>query len=253
MTLQDQHVARRAGTATPPPAPTPPPAVDGGPRPGSDRTTARVVGVLYLAGMVLGIGSNLLIQSVLTAPGGLSRIATSGTLLGVGAVLWLATVAGDAAHGVLMFGVLRRSGGRTAVGYLTARILDAVLIAVMVLLIVVQVPLGREYLASGPAGAASLESVSRVLTEANLSAYALGMTAVGVAGLLLCRGFLRARLIPRPLAWWGLVGYAILLGGSVLEILGLHLHAVHAIPGGLWELFIGGWLIVKGFHRDPAA
>jgi hypothetical protein len=29
------------------------------------RTTARVVGVLYLAGMVVGIGGNLLIQSIL--------------------------------------------------------------------------------------------------------------------------------------------------------------------------------------------
>ena len=32
------------------------------------RTTARIVGVLYLAGMVVGIGGNILIQSILTAP-----------------------------------------------------------------------------------------------------------------------------------------------------------------------------------------
>ena len=32
------------------------------------RTTARTVGVLYLAGMVIGIGGNILIQSILTAP-----------------------------------------------------------------------------------------------------------------------------------------------------------------------------------------
>ena len=50
------------------------------------------------------------------------------------------------------------------------------------------------------------------------------------------------------LAVWGLVGYAIHLGGSVLEVLGFGLNLMHIIPGGLWELFIGVWLIVKGFN-----
>ena len=61
----------------------------------SFRTTARIVGVLYLAGMVVGIGGNILIQSILTAPDVLPTIAASSGLLAVGAVCWLATVAGD--------------------------------------------------------------------------------------------------------------------------------------------------------------
>lgn len=67
------------------------------------RTTARIVGVLYLAGMVVGIGGNLFIQSILGTPDNLSAIAANTTLLAMGAVLWLSTVAGDAAHGILMF------------------------------------------------------------------------------------------------------------------------------------------------------
>ena len=64
---------------------------------------------------------------------------------------------------------------------------------------------------------------------------------------MLCAGLSRARLVPRWLAVWGLAGYAILLVGSVLEVLGLDLRAIHTVPGGLWELFIGGWLIARGF------
>jgi hypothetical protein len=37
----------------------------------------------------------------------------------------------------------------------------------------------------------------------------------------------------------------------VIEVLGFNLQTIHAIPGGLWELFIGVWLIAKGFN--PAA
>jgi hypothetical protein len=34
----------------------------------------------------------------------------------------------------------------------------------------------------------------------------------------------------------------------VVEVLGFNLQTIHAIPGGLWEVFIGVWLIVKGFN-----
>jgi uncharacterized membrane protein YraQ (UPF0718 family) len=41
------------------------------------RTTARVVGVLFLAGMVVGVVGNILIQSILGAPDYLSTISAN--------------------------------------------------------------------------------------------------------------------------------------------------------------------------------
>ena len=32
-----------------------------------------------------------------------------------------------------------------------------------------------------------------------------------------------------------------------LQVLGFSLHSIHAVPGGLWEGFIGVWLIAKDF------
>ena len=213
----------------------------------ADRTTARIVGVLYLAGMVLGIAGNILIQSMLSAADPLRAISTGGLLLALGAVCWLVTVAGDVAHGVLMFGILKRHSERSAVGYLAARIADGLIVALMTLLIVIQVPVGAEFMKAGTADASYLQALSTVLAEANLYAYDFGMTALGVAGLILCGAFLRTGLIPRWLALWGVFGYAIILGGSVLQILGFELNSIQTIPGGLWEVFAGVWLIVKGF------
>jgi Domain of unknown function (DUF4386) len=214
------------------------------------RTTARVVGVLYLAGMAIGIPANLLVLSILDGPDRLSAIAASSTLLAMCVVLWLFTVAGDAAHGVLMFPVLKRHSERAAVGYLAARIVDATFIAVMALLILVQIPVAIEYLNAGSADTSYLQAFSGVFNHAYLYAYEFGMIAVGVAGLILCSAFYRTQLVPRLLAVWGLVGYAILLSGSLLQILGFNLNTIHAIPGGLWELFIGVWLIAKGFNTS---
>ena len=214
------------------------------------RTTARIVGVLYLAGMVVGIGGNVLIQSILGGPDHLSTIAANSMLLALGAVLWLSTVAGDAAHGILMFPVLKPHSERAAVGYLGARIIDATFIALMALLILVQIPIGIEYLNAGSSDTSYIQALSAVLTKANLYAYEFAMITVGVAGLILCSMFYRTQLVPRLLAVWGLIGYAILLLGSVLQVLGFNLNSIQAIPGGLWELFIGVWLIAKGFSTS---
>jgi hypothetical protein len=211
------------------------------------RTTAKIVGAMYLGGMVLGIGGIILFQSVLSAPDPLSAISANGMLLAIGAVLWLMAVVGDAAHGVLMFPVLKPHSERIAVGYLAFRILDAVFIAAMTLFILIQIPIGSEYLKAG-ADASYLQALSNVFMQAQLDAYNFGMIALGVASLMLCYTLYRAKLVPRFLAAWGLVGYAIILGGSVLEVLGFDLLSIHAIPGGLWELFIGVWLIAKGFN-----
>jgi hypothetical protein len=200
--------------------------------------------------MVVGIGGNLFIQSILGAPDHFSAISANSMLLALGALLWLSTVAGDAAHGILMFPVLKPHSERAAVGYLGARIIDATFIAVMALLILVQIPLGIEYLNAGSTDTSYLHALSAVLTEANLYAYEFAMITVGVAGLILCSMFYRAQLVPRLLAVWGLIGYAILLLGSVLQVFGFNLNSIQAIPGGLWELFIGVWLIVKGFSTS---
>ena len=212
------------------------------------RTTARIVGVIYLAGMVVGIGGNVLILSILGGPDRLSTLSASSMLLAIGAVAWLMTVVGDAAHGILMFPVLKKHNSeRIAVGYLGFRIVDAVFIAIMVLLILAQIPIGSAYLEAG-ADASYLQALSAVFMQAQLDAYNIAMLILGISGLILCYSFYKSKLVPRFLAVWGLVGYAIILCGSVLEVMGFGLLSIHAIPGGLWELFIGMWLIVKGFN-----
>ena len=212
------------------------------------RTTARVVGAIYLLGMAIGIPANLLILSILDGPDQLSTITASSMLLATCVLFWLVTVVGDAAHGVLMFPVLKQHSERSAVGYLAARIMDATFIAVMSLLILIQIPIANEYLNAGAADTSYLQALSAVLNQAYLYAYEFAMITVGVAGLILCYAFYRSQLIPRPLAVWGLIGYATLLSGSVLQVLGFNLNSIQAIPGGLWEIFIGVWLIVKGFN-----
>jgi hypothetical protein len=214
------------------------------------RATARVVGVIYIAGFVVGITGNILIQSTLGAPDYLSMISANSMMLAIGSILWLMAVIGDAAHGVLMFPVLKQHNERIAVGYLAARIVDAIFIAVMVLFVLVQIPIGSEYLKAVASDGSYLQTLSTLFKEAQLYAYEMGMAALGVSGLMLCYTLYKAKLVPQWLAGWGLVGYAIIMFGMLSEIMGSGLGDASSIIGGLWEVFIGVWLIVKGFSSS---
>jgi hypothetical protein len=211
------------------------------------RTTARAVGVLFIAGMIIGVVGFMLVQSILGKPDHLAAVPANSLVLGIAAILLLMTAAGDAAHGILMFPILRQRSERLAFGYFGFRIVDAVFLAIGVVFLLLQIPLGSAYLKAGAPGAVYLQTLSALSIQANLNTYNIGMAFLGIAGLLLCSMLYRARLVPRPLAVWGLVGYSVILGGSILEVVGFNLNSIHTLPGGLWEVFIGVWLIAKGF------
>jgi hypothetical protein len=212
------------------------------------KTTARVVGIVYLAGFAVGLTGNGLIQSILGAPDHLSTVSANGMTLTIGAILWLMAVVGDGAHGVLMFPLLKQHSERMAYGYLAARIVDAVFIAIMVLFILLQIPLSSEYLKAAAADTLYFQVLSTISLQASQYAYQIGMSALGISGLILNYTLYKTKLVPRFLAIWGLFGYAIIFFGMLSETMGSGLGLASSIPGGLWEVFTGVWLIAKGFN-----
>ena len=214
----------------------------------SSRTAAsRAIGALFLAAMVLyGVGSGL-VTSVTAAPDFLSTISARQPTLALGVLLLLlnsVTVVGVA---VLFFPILENRGKTTALAYLAARIVEAVVLAVGALCLLMLLPLSVE------AGDASLDwarALASLAIHSNTMAFQIGMLSLGLGSVPLCALLFRVRLIPPFLSVWGLVGYAIFLAGAVAEIFGVHISLVLSIPGGLFELFFGFWLLIKGFHPE---
>ena len=176
----------------------------------SNLTTGRIVGTLFLTAFACyGVGS-----------------ALGDSPIGVALVMLNSVVV--ATIGGLVFRMLRRSHLRTAVTYLAARALEAVLLAV---------------------GAALLVLIGSV--AANDLAYQSAMFVP------FCRALLRGQFVPGWLAVWGMVGYAVLAAGALLELVGLGLGLVLAIPGGLFEVTLGVTLLARGFSEPfgtpPAA
>ena len=110
---------------------------------------------------------------------------------------------------------------------------------------------GDEHAAAGAADASVLPSLARVAEDANLYAYQFGMISLGLGSLLFWRILLRATLVPRFMAVWGLAGYAIFVLGSVLEVLGYGVSLALSVPGGLFEIALAVLLIGRGFPAGP--
>jgi len=212
------------------------------------RTTTKAVGTLYILGFVVGIAG-----SALGTPGPLETISAKSMMIAIGALLWLIAAAGDAAHGVLMFPILKQTNERIALGYFSARIIEAAVIALSALFILLQIPLGSAALKASASEIPYLQSLSALFIHAQAYTYQIGMVALGVSGLILCYGLYQAKLVPQLFVIWGLIGYVSFLIGSMLEILGFNLQLLHTLPGGLWEISIGAWLIIKGFNSTKFA
>src|SRR5689334_4291816 len=206
---------------------TSPPVV----RPDSSvRRTARIVGVLFLAGfLAYGVGS-------LIATGIVRSADRSGStaLFVTGATLMLLNSAFVIGIGVLMFPILRPHNKAIATGYLGTRIFEGAVLAI---------------------GVVSLTVVtdSTAAIHANSVCYNLAEAGLGIGSLFFCALLFRTGLVPRFLAVWGFIGYACIAAGTLLDLFGVvGAGLVGAIPGGLFEVAFGMWLIARGFACTAA-
>ena len=209
---------------------------------GAGKRFSRIFGALFLAGfLAYGIGFGL-VSSVTTAPDVLAAIAANSMVLVIGAFLMLLNTVVDIGKGVLFFPIAERRGKRTALVYLAAITVQVVLLDLGVLFLLMLVPLSE--IAAGAGWATGMASV---LTEANTFAFNIGQATLSFGGLFMTWFLFRVHLVPRTLAAWGVAGYAIHLGGGIAEIFGLHIGLVLSLPGGIFEVVLGVWLIAKGF------
>ena len=214
------------------------------PRTGTRMWTSRLIGALFLAGFILYGTGSILVNSVVDGEDFLPGVGAKETTLALGAFLMIATAAVDIGKAVLFFPVLERHGKRTAVAYLATMIFEMALMTVGVLALLMLIPLADR---ADQIGAETAQAFGSLAVEANEAAYQIGQLSLGFGCLFLCALLFRSRLVPRWLAGWGLVGYALHMVGAGAELFGLPVSLVLLIPGGIFEVTLAIWLLVKGF------
>lgn len=217
------------------------------------KTAARTFGIFFIITfLAYGIGSGL-IQSIITTPDFLSSVYANQTTI-VGGVILMAVVHTFLNIGlpILMLPILEPYNKRLAYGYLSAAIVATTILAVGTLFLLLLIPLSDAYMRAGATADPYFETMGILLKQGSFYAYHMGMALWAIGGLLFVSVLYKSKLIPRPLSLVGIVGYIVLVFGSVLEISGHNgvVEIVSVIPGGIFEIGLSIWLIGKGLNTS---
>jgi hypothetical protein len=222
----------------------------------NSQTIARVTGVLFLITFITAIPAFFFYVPVLDDPRYIVG-AGADTSVSFGAFLELLLIIANIGTAVVLFPILRRQNEVLALGYVSARIVECVFIALGILSLLTVVTLRQE--AAG-ADAGSLVAVGESLVALHNWTRLLGPGFVVGVGNGLMLGYLMysSRLVPRGMAVLGLIGGPLIIASGVAVLLGVIeagsvWQAFATIPEFFWELSLGIWLTVKRFNPSVIA
>jgi|AGTN01.2.fsa_nt_gi hypothetical protein len=192
------------------------------------KKTAKIVGSLFLTAMAASLIGGDIVES-----------ASAGSpLLIAGIILELVNAAAVVAIAVLMFPVLKKQNKVMAAGYLGFRLIEAVFCA-----LITASPFSLLLEMKADAGLSELRSTSVDLL----------IPIFFCAGAFLFYTLLyKSTLVPRFISVWGILAAISVLVMNLLSTFQLlnseEISMILALPIIINEIFLGIWLIVKGFN-----
>jgi hypothetical protein len=219
----------------------------------STRKIAFVAGVFYLITFI-SIPTLALYgpvrnhQDWILGSGGHTGVLVGGFLEVVVALAGIGTA-------VTLYPVVKRQNEGAALGFVTARVLEAGMIFTGVVSLLSLVTLRQDLGGAAGANAAALVTTSASHVAVYNWTFLLSQSLMPAFNALLLGSLMyRARLVPRIIPLVGLIGAPFLICTVIVTLFGgmkLGSPQFAAVPVAAWELSLGLWLVVKGFRPSP--
>jgi hypothetical protein len=222
------------------------------------KKTAIFVGVLFIMALVVFLIGQALYEPILSSPDYLDKAYPNRVIVMIGILLEFISALAVVLIPVLLFPILRKHNEVLALGYVSFRLFEAVLLSVAQIYKLSLVNLSRGYLNSGGVDASyfqnignSIQSVIYWVDHAGL----IYLVVFVIGTLILNTALYQSKLIPRWLSIWGLISAVAILAASVMATFDIFLvlAGLLVIPIGLQEQAMAIWLIVKGFNSSAIA
>ena len=222
------------------------------------RKTEIYVALLWIITAAGAIGGASLINPIINAPDYLTLVFPKSITLTSGMFGWMINDIGIVFIGLLMYPILKKHSESMALGYLSMRMFESLLMIVGVFFALMLIPLSRDFINAGTADVSTLQTIGSILKQAeNWFLNLLQLIFLGIGGLILNVIFYKTKLVPRTISIFGFIGYALLLPAAVVGLFGLldptpgGPGSILAVPVALWEIIIMPvWLFTKGFNTD---
>jgi Domain of unknown function (DUF4386) len=215
------------------------------------QTIGRVFGWFFLATILtsipayfIGYAKMLETPSLITGNG-----ADPSTGIATGATLEVLLIVANVATAVVAYPVLKRESETGAIGYVSARLVEAIFIAIGIVSALAFLLMRQE------ATAASTPVLGEAFVALYYRAFLVGPGFMaGLAnGVILGYLMYRSELVPRGMTWLGLIGGPLVMITGILVMFnaierGGAVQSIATLPEGLWELSLSIYCIVKGFR-----
>ena len=222
----------------------------------TNKTTARIVGAFFLIAMVTSLMGGIWLESMTAESGYLAELSSQGTQVLLGVLLELVNCLAVIGIAAALFPLMKVDSPALAAGYLGTRVVEVVVLSVAAICPLVLVTLSQEYVAAGAPDAAYFQTAGALVMAARGHLASL-LTPIffSLAALLLYVFLYRSRLVPRFISVWGFIAVVSMLTWNMVEAFGLSISAamVFVLPMILNEIFLGFWLLVRGFSSPAPA
>ena len=220
------------------------------------RRTEILVASLWLVTAFGAIAGAVLINPIISAPDYLTTVFPKSATVITGMLGWLINDSGIVFIGLLMFPILKKRSESMALGYLSMRIFESILMIVGVFFAMMLIPLSHEFIKAGAIDVNSYQAIGSVLKQAeNWFLNILQLIFLGLGGIILTTMLYQTKLVPRSISVVGIVGYALLLPAAVLALFGVldptpgGSGTIVAVPVAIFEIILMPvWLFAKGFN-----
>ena len=213
-----------------------------------DQRHGRIFGLLFIATFITSITALILFQAVLDDPAGYIAGGGKDAQIYLGAFLEFLLVLANVGTAVVLYPIVRRQNEALAIGYVGARIIESVFIAAGIIFV-----LGVVTMRQDSPDAADL-AVSLAALKDWTFLLGPGMVVPFGNGLILGYLMYKSGLVPRRMAWLGMIGGPLLLFGNFGVLFDwwdqTGLVSLLVIPEFIWEAFLGIYCAIWGFRKD---
>jgi hypothetical protein len=217
------------------------------------KTTARLVGALYIIGTLMGILSVVITGPIIGDPDYLVKVFENQNQIVTGAFCILVMGLSLALVPVVLYPLLKKYNRTLALGYVVFRgALETVAVLFTVMAFLLLIILGRENANAAVSDASNFKTNGTLLLEGMDFFGAVSAIIFALGALMLYYVFYKSNLIPRWLSGWGVAAAILYLASGVSIMYSLDLEILQFVMA-VQEMVMAAWLIIKGFNTSAIA
>ena len=216
------------------------------------RKNAILIGILFILGTAFGILSGSFLNPSLGTSDFLIKIAENQSQVSIGGLLILLMGLACSAIGPALYPVLKKFSPGLAMGSVSFRLIEGMLEILLAMIIFLLVAAGRSLTLAGMQNLAAFEPIASVL-KAGMDWLNNGAMLIPwcIAAFMYYWIFYQHNLLPRWISIWGFIGIGFSMVSTTLNFINpdfVQYQFIFSLPIFFQELFMAGWMIVKGFN-----